>query len=162
MQIQQNDERITLSQDLYVQDLLREFGMENCHWAATPMNPDTQIIIDENNPRYDDEFTKEAYQSGVESVQFLAFYTRPDLAQAAGFLTRFNTKPNRQCWLAYKHLLRYLSECPDLGIIFRCDQPLEPTAYSNADWAGKDPRCHSTTGFMIMMAGGPVSWQSVR
>src|SRR5437762_6840604 len=111
MKIQQNDEEITLSQGLYIQDLLREFDMKNCRRAATSMNSSIQIIINENNPGYDDEFIKEVYQSGVGSVQLLASYTRPDMAQAAGFLARFNTKPNCQCWLAYKHLLRYLSEC---------------------------------------------------
>src|SRR5436190_1915676 len=102
--------------------------MKNCCQIATSMNSDIQIMINENNSEYDDEFIKEVYQSDVESVQFLAFYTRSDLAQAADFLIRFNIKFNCQCWLVYKHLLRYLSECSDLDIIFCCDQLLELTA----------------------------------
>ena len=39
MKIQQKDEEITLSQGLYVQDLLREFGMEDCRLVTTPMDP---------------------------------------------------------------------------------------------------------------------------
>jgi hypothetical protein len=73
---------------------------EDCRPVATPLDPGIQIIIDNKDPGYDDEFTKEAYQSGVGSGQYLAIQTRPDIAQAAGFLARFNTKPNRQCWLA--------------------------------------------------------------
>ena len=73
MKIQQIDEGITLSQGLYVQDLLREFGMEDCRPVTTPMDPEIQITINgDKDSKYDDEFTREFYQSGVDSAQYLA------------------------------------------------------------------------------------------
>ena len=32
--------------------------------------------------------------------------------------------------------------------------------YSNADWAGNNDDCHSTTGNLFQLAGGPISWLS--
>ncbi len=96
-------------------------------------------------------------------MQFLASQTRPDIADAAGLLARYNTKPNYQCWLAFKHLLRNLSGTLDLGVLFHRNAPIEPIAYADADWAGnQDPERHSTTGYIIIMAGAPVCWRSVR
>ena len=137
--------------------------MEDCFPTLTPLDPGIKIVINpDENPRYDDEFTKQAYQSGVGSVQYLASQTRPDIAEAAGLLARFNTKLNWQCWQALKHLLKYLSGTKNLGIPYRKNGALEPVTYADANWAGRDPGCHLTSGYIIMMAGAPVSWRSAR
>jgi len=134
IKIDQTEKEIKLSQSQYIKDLLKEFGMENCHPVSTPLDPGIEITINDNlNPEYTDKFTKHSYQSDVESVQFLASQTRTDIAQAAGFLARFNNKPNYQCWQAFKHLLRYLKGSIDLGMLFCRDGSIESRAYGDAD-----------------------------
>jgi len=138
--------------------------MKDCNSVQTPMNLSFDEKIDlSKDLGYINEFTKQAYQSDVELVQFLASQTWPNITDAAELLARYNTKLNYQCWLAFKHLLRNLSGTLDLGVLFHRNAPIEPIAYADADWAGnQDPERHSTTGYIIKMAGAPVCWRSVR
>lgn len=103
LKIDRTEKEISLSQELFIDDLLREFGMENYHPTKTSLDPGFDPKIDPDaDSGYDNEFIKQIYQSGVGSIQFLASQTRPDIANAAGLLARYNTKPNRPCWLAFK------------------------------------------------------------
>jgi hypothetical protein len=54
------------------------------------------------------EMSQYPYISIVESLIYLAFTTRPDIAYAAGVLARFNSNPGLPHWQAVKHVLGYL------------------------------------------------------
>ena len=118
------------------------------------------LITDEGTTS--DEFTTEEYQEATGCFQFLACYTRGDIAFAAGYLARWNSKPTPQCWAAVKHLLRYLSGTITYGIRFDGSNGLQIVAYSDADWAGDHSDRKSTTGSLIKIAGGPVYWRSTK
>lgn len=62
LKLECTDEGIKLSRELYIQDLLQEFGMEECYPMQTPLDPGIDIKINKNeDPGYNDEFIKEAY-----------------------------------------------------------------------------------------------------
>jgi len=91
----------------------------------------------------------------------LAVTTRPDIAFAVGALARHLAKPNSAHWAAVKGVLRYLAGSADVGITFLgSKQPL--AAYCDADYAADKDTRRSTTGYVFVLYGGAVSWQSKR
>ena len=53
----------------------------------------------------------------------------------------------------------YLRETPDVGIQFT-GTSLDIFGYFDADWARDLDSRHSTTGYVVYTAGGPIAWQS--
>uniref|UniRef100_A0A1X7SF09 Reverse transcriptase Ty1/copia-type domain-containing protein n=1 Tax=Amphimedon queenslandica TaxID=400682 RepID=A0A1X7SF09_AMPQE len=101
------------------------------------------------------------YQSIVGSLLYVAIATRPDIAQAVGIVSKFNSKPSQIHLSAAKRILRYLKGTSDLVLKFQqSEKGCSLIGYSDADWAGENDDRHSTTGNLFQLAGGPISWLS--
>ena len=99
------------------------------------------------------------YKQIVGAVLYLAMHTRPDIAYAVGVLARHASNPTYQsCQLAV-HLLQYLRRTSTLGIRFT-GMSFDMHAFSDADWASDKLTRKSTTGYVVLAAGGPIAWQS--
>jgi hypothetical protein len=65
---------------------------------------------------------------------------------------------------AAKRVLRYLKGTKNLGIIYRAknhpSSRLDIIGFSDANWAGDKNDRKSTTGYVFVIASGPVSWTS--
>ena len=107
----------------------------------------------------DDELVDtELYQSAVGSLLYLSTKTRPDIAYAVGNVARFSSKPSKVHWIAVKRIMRYLNGTLDYGLMYRCTGDI--AGYSDADWAGDHDDRKSTSGFVFMMSGAVISWNS--
>ena len=123
------------------------------------MAPGTKLIkATEQSEIFDDTL----YQSAVGSLLYLSGWTRPDIAFAVSSVARFCSSPAKEHWTAIKHILRYLKGTTDYGLVYSEDQDDESTlvGYSDADWARDASNQKSTSGYLFMMIGAPVSWRS--
>ncbi|KAL1957289.1 hypothetical protein VTO42DRAFT_6195 [Malbranchea cinnamomea] len=156
-----------VSRPQYIKDL-EDFGMEDCNATLSSMSKGLRIEFSppgEAKTSLDDGFSESNYQRGMGALQFLATSTRPEIAFAVNYLSRYVNSPNRVCWLAFKQILRYLRRTVDKGLLFGAlgtDDDLYPVAYSDPDWAGADPAYRSTSGYVILMNGAPVACRSQR
>ena len=91
---------------------------------------------------------------------YLAVSTRPDIAFAVNSLARFNSNPQKDHWTALKRVLRYLKGTINIGILYKQDDSDKCIGYSDADWAGDTSDRKSTSGYIFMFSGGPISWNS--
>ncbi|KAL0042590.1 hypothetical protein WJX79_004555 [Trebouxia sp. C0005] len=99
------------------------------------------------------------YSELVGSLLYLSVRTRPDISQAVGVLARYMAKPSMEHWTAAKAVLRYIAGTLGCGITFR--QTNTPVGgYSDADYAGDPDTRRSTTGFVFILDGGAISWNS--
>ena len=154
--VQEQEGMVTwMGQPAYTQKLLTKTGMNDCKPVKTPVDPGQRLVKASEDERALDQ---PLYQSVVGSLMYLATCTRPDIAYAVGMLARFSSKPNRSHWTAAKRVLRYLKGTNDLGILYKGDSGMQ--GYSDADWAGDTDDRKSTSGYMFLIAGGPVSWKS--
>jgi len=62
---------------------------------------------------------------------------------------------------ATKRVLRYLQGTSNLGIMYR-PSPLRLQGYSDADWTGDMDTRRSTTGYIVMLNNGAITWKSRR
>ncbi|KAF4132425.1 putative transposon Ty5-1 protein [Phytophthora infestans] len=102
------------------------------------------------------------YREVIGALMYLATSTRPDLAFPVGYLSRHVQHPNAAHAGALKRILRYLVATSDHGVLFKnqdneAAEKLEIDGYVDADWGNCPDTKKSVTGYVMMMAGGPVT-----
>ena len=146
---------IWIGQPTYVRDVLKKFGMDDSKPVATPVESGNKLV----KATDDDELVDtELYQSAVGSLLYLSTKTRPDIAYAVGNVARFSSKPSKVHWISVKRIMRYLNGTLDYGLMYHCTGDI--AGYSDADWAGDHDDRKSTSGFVFMMSGAVISWNS--
>ncbi|KAK9753550.1 Reverse transcriptase (RNA-dependent DNA polymerase) [Popillia japonica] len=78
---------IFLSQRVYIQNLLKRFGMENCDPIRTPFEKgQAQVKHDE-----DAVIEEKPYRELVGCLSYLTLNTRPDICAAVNYYSRFQS-----------------------------------------------------------------------
>jgi hypothetical protein len=63
-------------------------------------------------------------------------------------------------WNALMHVVGYVWNTIDYGLTYSCKGDLSPLRYTDTDYGGCCDTCWSTSGYVFMIAGGPVTWSS--
>jgi len=151
-------------QTSYIQKIIDKFKMLDSKTSSVPLNP-TIKYSSSMCPKLAKEkaiMAEKPYNELLGSLQFVANLTRPDIAYAVNLLSRFKANPGNQHWEGAKHIIRYLKETSNQGLIYVESRKENSNllAYSDADWAGDQDDRKSTSGYIMMMYGGPISWAS--
>jgi len=56
--------------------------------------------------------------------------------------------------------LNYLKKTKDFGLVYKRDELVSISSFSDADWASDIDSRKSTTGYFVSINGGPISWCS--
>lgn len=159
IQRDRNMRTIKISQEQYIQKVLRRFAMSDSHPVSTPV--DHSIHLDPANE--DNRMNTTLYQQAVGSLMYAAVGTRPDLAFAIQTLSQFNHDPSTEHWTAIKRVLRYLKGTADLGITYDGtvdNDSINVEGFSDSDWASNHINRRSISGYTFLMNGGAISWSS--
>jgi hypothetical protein len=149
---------LKLDQTGMINAIVEKFGMTDAKTKSTPMTTGVKLTKTEGEAL---DTTVYPYGTLVGKLMFLAVATRPDLAYSVGALTRFMANPTTVHWQTAKGVVRYLLNTSSRGILFRgSDTTLK--SYCDADYAGDPDTRRSTTGYLFMMNGGAISWNSKR
>lgn len=156
MKVNRLKEEISVDQSDYINMVLKRFGMSDCKPARTPLPTGIKL----EKPNSDHIPPKEIpYQSLIGSVMYLAVCSRPDISYAVSYLSQFNNCYTSEHWSAAKRLLRYLKGTINYKLNFvKTRQSL--TGYVDADHAGDHSDRKSFTGYVFVLGGAPVSWES--
>ncbi|KAM2162531.1 hypothetical protein ACFX1Q_040313 [Malus domestica] len=79
--------------------------------------------------------------------------TRPDIAQAIGVLSRYQSNLGFTHWMAAKRVMRYLKRTKTYKLCYRRTNNLELIGYSDSDFAGCADSLKSTSSYVFMLAG---------
>ena len=168
MKISQGNHIITLSQTHYIDALLEKFGLTNANPVSTPMDINVKLDHvtegqeDEEQGEKDEKITH-GYAALIGSLMYLAIGTRPDIAFAVNKLAQFTQNPKPIHWTAVKRVFRYLKYTRTHRLTYGDDDDLLNTDFNifcDADWASDSSDRKSVSGYVIIMAGGAVSWSS--
>jgi len=99
------------------------------------------------------------YAEAVGAVLYLSVITRFDIAYSVGVLTWHMKRPTFEACLAMCRLLLYLKKTKNRGLRYH-GTSLNLRAFTDSDWAGDLDTRRSTSGYVVMMANGPISWLS--
>jgi hypothetical protein len=158
IEVRQHDAGITLRQAHYAKRIVELGGMEGCNPAHTPMEERLKLS------RYSEAEEVDAthYRRIVGSLRYLV-HTRPDLAFAVGYVSRFMERPTVEHQQAIKRILRYVSGTIDYGLHYgRHSDAAHFVGYCDSDLAGDIDTSKSTSGALFFLGDCPVSWQSVK
>jgi hypothetical protein len=84
IEVRQSSMGITLCQSTYAGKIIEKAGLSGCNPCDTPMEPCLKLSKASSNPPVD----KTMYRSIVGSLRYLV-HTRPDIAFAVGYVSRF-------------------------------------------------------------------------
>ena len=151
-----------LSQKNYIAKVLKRFNMEKCSTGEVPMSKGDKLTKNKSKDGKDTMDSK-PYARLVGSLMYAQVCTRPDLAFAVGIMSRFQSNPSHQHWVAGKKVLRYLQGTKSHMLVYRQVEDLKLVGYSDSDFAGNFPTSKkSTCGYVYMMAGGAVAWKTMK
>jgi hypothetical protein len=98
------------------------------------------------------------YRRVVGSLRYLV-HTRPDLAFAVGYVSRFMQRPMTEHQQAVKRILRYVEGTVDYGLHYpRCPGAEHFIEYSDSDLAGDIDTSKSTSGTLFFLSKCLISW----
>jgi hypothetical protein len=154
------NKRLALSQEAYINRMLSDFGMKDCKPAATPM--DKNLKIEPNDPSFKASADVcQKFAKAIGTLMYLMLGTRPDIAYAVAYLSRWMANPTPTCETALKRLFRYLQGTRTLELTFQGELgPL--VGYTDADWGGDPQTRRSTSGYTFSMGSAVISWSSKR
>ncbi|KAL5499747.1 hypothetical protein EMCRGX_G011207 [Ephydatia muelleri] len=153
----ENKRCLWMHQRPYIQSLLERYQLSEAKSSCTPADINVKLVKDDGAAKLADSV---CYQSMVGSLLYAAIATRPDIAQAVGAVSKFNSCPTETHLTGVKRILRYLKGTINLGLKFEKTADSSIIGFSDADWAGDLDNRHSTSGNLFVMSGGAISWLS--
>lgn len=158
MEIERNGNTLTLSQEKFIEKILKQFSMYDCKPVETPMISNIQS---EELPEKK-KFIKKPYRELIGSLTYLSMMSRPDITYATSYLSRYLDKYTEDLWNAGKRVLKYLKGTKTMKITYTKSKhnSNKIMAYSDADWVGDTSDCKSTSGMSIFHCENLISWSS--
>ena len=150
IEVWQEPGKIFISQQKYVGEILKAFGMSECKAVVSPMEINLKNSIEDPSPPV--EINK--YRRLIGSLIFLC-NTRPDISFAVGVLSRFSSKPRETHWRAGLRILKYLKGTLEYGITFQYGETM--SGYCDSDWAGDIDSRKSVTGHCFLLGSSIFS-----
>ncbi|GJU87844.1 putative ribonuclease H-like domain-containing protein [Tanacetum coccineum] len=108
LQVTQKDDGIFISQDKYMEEILKKFGFSTVKTTSTPMETSKPLLKD---AKAEDNL----YRSMIGSLMYLT-PSRPDIMFVVCACARFQVTPKGSHLHAVKRIFRYLKGQPKLGL----------------------------------------------
>eukprot|EP00752_Nemacystus_decipiens_P010958 g9739.t1 len=152
---------LLLTQESYTKAELAKFGMADAHATKSPAEVGPMSTVEEETLS-PEETTM--FRSITGSVLYVYRGSRPDIAHPVLVLTRSMAKPGPRAMAKLKRLLRYLKGTAAMGITYseHAEGGDKLTAYVESDFAGDLDDRGSTTGVVLLLAGGLVDSTAVK
>ncbi|XP_075096534.1 secreted RxLR effector protein 161-like [Nicotiana tabacum] len=100
------------------------------------------------------------YRSAVGSLMYAMVCTRPDICQAVGLVSRYQTDTGLAHWQTVKRIMRYLKGTADYALCYQGGKDLRLVGYSDADHGGDLDERKSTSGYVFLLSDRAISWSS--
>ncbi|GJR53616.1 putative ribonuclease H-like domain-containing protein [Tanacetum coccineum] len=154
LQVQQKHDGIFISQDKYVDEILKKFNYNDVKSSTTPVDLEKPLVKDGDA----DDVDVHLYRSMIRSLMYL-IASGPDIMFAVCACARFQVNPKTSHLTAVKRIFKYLKGKPKLGLWYSRDSPFELVAYTDSDYAGATQDMKSTTGGCQFLGNSLISWQ---
>ena len=153
---------IGLSQDTYIDKVLKRFSMEEAKKGFLPMSHGIHLSKTQCPSTADerDRMSRVPYASAIGSIMYAMISTRPDVSYALSMTSRHQSDPGESHWTAVKNILKYLRRTKDMFLIYGGEEELVVIGYTDASFQTDRDDSKSQSGFVFTLNGGAVSWKS--
>ncbi|GJZ70007.1 putative ribonuclease H-like domain-containing protein, partial [Tanacetum coccineum] len=157
LQVKQKKDGIFISQDKYVEEILKKFGFTEVKTASTPIETQKPLLKDDNG----EEVDVHMYRSMIGSLMYLTS-SRPDIMFAVCACARYQVNPKVSHLHAVKRIFWYLKGQPKLGLWYPKDSPFDLVAYTDSDYVGASLDRKSIIGGCQFLGCRLISWQCMK
>ncbi|GJR03426.1 uncharacterized mitochondrial protein-like protein, partial [Tanacetum coccineum] len=154
LQVTQKDDGIFISQDKYVDEILKKFGFSTVKTTSTLMETSKPLMKDDNAEDVDVYL----YRSEIGLLVYLTS-SRPDIMFAICACARFQVTPKVLHLHVVKKIFKYLKGQPKLGLWYPKDSPFDLEDYTDSDYAGVSLDRKSTIRGCQFLGSRLISWQ---
>lgn len=148
---------VSIHQQTYITKMIDKFNMSNAKPLTIPAEPSIRLSSTATNVQCD---PRQPYREAVGSLIFLATSSRPDISFAVNQVSRFLNNWTDEHWQAVKRIIRYLKQTVNYKIVYSKTAKIEVKGYTDADYAGCIETRKSTSGYVFVLAKGPITWKS--
>lgn len=146
---------LTIDQAQYANKILKKFEMKDCKPRSSPMEIGLRLSPAKEN------LTENPYRELVGSLMYLVMGTRPDIAFALNYFSRFQESASDEHYGYLKGILRYIKSTVDMKLCYRRYEDVNPLlGFVDADWAADTVERKSTSGFLFKAFGNTIIWSS--
>ena len=159
----QKNKLLALSQASYIDKILVRFNMENSKRGSLPFRHGIHLSKEQSpkTPEQKERMSRIPYASAVGSLMYAMLCTRPDIYYAVGVVSRYQSDPGEEHWIAVKHILKYLRRTRDYMLVYSSGS-LETIGFTDSDFQGDIDSRKSTSGYVFTLYGGAVCWRSIK
>ena len=145
---------ITIDQENKIDELVKNFNLEEAKPCSTPMVPGYVKDNSEENLLE----TNTCYRRAIGGLLYIATTCRPDIAAAVNILSRKTEKPTKKDFEAVKRIIKYLKTTKDLKLVI--DNKREPIlqVFADSDWANDPSDRRSTIGNLFKLGNNSLLW----
>lgn len=155
----QDKGKLSISQESYINQVLKRFNMANCSSVTTPLDPNQKLSAKrESSSSPEAEFFP--YQETVGSLLYLGHVSRPDICFPACNLNTYSNDFSSMHVKAVKRVLRYLQGSKNLKLEFTKEGNPQVIGYCDADWGSDERDRKSIGGYVFVLQGAAISWSS--
>ena len=150
---------IRLDQEGYARQTLAECGMLHAKGRATPFSP--SVDLNQESPCLNRAGNSQ-YRTIIGRLSYLAGGTRLDIQFPTNRLSQHLAEPTIIHFESAKRILRYVRTSVNYGIFYWSGDKGSNSVllcYVDASY-GNATRSRSTSGYVFVLAGGPISWSS--
>jgi len=145
---------ILLSQEQYIEKLLRKFGYYDFKSVSTSYDANSKLMKNRG-----ESISQSQYAQNIGSLLHLMSFSRPNIAYAVSRLSRYTQCPSQDHWDALTRLMRYLRGTMDYTIEYS-GFPAVLEGHSDANWISDSNETKSTSGYVFTLGGGAVTWRT--
>ena len=111
---------LALSQASYIDKVLVRFSMQNSKKGLLPARHGITLSKDQcpKTPQEEEDMRRVPYASAVGSLMYAMLCTRPDICYAVGIVSRYQSNPGLDHWIAVKHILKYLRRTRNYMLVY--------------------------------------------
>jgi len=161
---QRQQGKLQIRQRGHIEALIKTVHLEHAAVKHTPLPTGIQLERIKKTPS---NCYNLPYCRVIGKLLYIALASRPDIAFAASYLSRFASGYNQTHWNAALHVVRYLAAMKEHAITYSRHLAFyikghlqAPVGFCDADWGGDHNNRKSVSGIMFFFAGGPISWMS--
>jgi hypothetical protein len=168
MKVQRVGDTIKITQDVYVDDKLKEYGFENTRSVSTP----EEVQSNHAHKHASDDASNmlsaqdvHTYRSMVGSLMYASCSTRPDITHATNMVARGMSNPSHADMIRARKVFKYLSSSRHYGLLYQPPLPHQGGVvilhgYCDADYGGDLVDRKSTTGYCTYLNDNLITWAS--
>jgi hypothetical protein len=149
---------LVFCQQRHIEALVTELALDTAHLKKIPMI--SKVYSDALGPPLTDSGALRQYRAILGVLNYLACHTRPDIAFAVSYLSRFQQSPTADKVARVRDVVLYLQGTAHYGLQLGGSTVLR--AFCDADYAQCTVTRRSTTGVVVYCGSGPISWRSKR